>query len=68
LAIGPPNDPPNWFCRSADLRPCEMTLSSGARSAFSAEFAANTLAVAAVLWLMIGGFLGFTMNRFVKEA
>jgi cobalt transporter subunit CbtA len=48
--------------------PQPPTHESGVPAGLSAEFAANTLAVAAVLWLMIGGFLGFTMNRFVKEA
>ena len=41
---------------------------SGVPAGLSAEFAANTLAAAAVLWLAIGSFLGFAMDRFVKEA
>lgn len=48
--------------------PQPPTHESGVPAGLSAEFAANTLAVAAVLWLMIGAFLGFAMNRFVKEA
>lgn len=41
---------------------------SGVPAGLSAEFAANTLAAAALLWLAIGGFLGLAMDRFVKEA
>ncbi len=48
--------------------PPPPTHESAVPAGLSAEFAANTLAVAAVLWLMIGGFLGIAMNRFVKEA
>ena len=48
--------------------PQPPTHESGVPAGLSAEFAANTLAVAAVLWLMVGGFLGFAMNRLVKEA
>ena len=40
---------------------------SGVPAGLSAEFAANTLAAAALLWLAIGGFLGLAMDRFVKE-
>ncbi len=48
--------------------PQPPTHESGVPAGLSAEFAANTLAAAALLWLAIGGFLGFTMDRFVKEA
>jgi cobalt transporter subunit CbtA len=48
--------------------PQPPTHESSVPAGLSAEFAANTLAGAAVLWLMIGGFLGFAMNRLVKEA
>jgi cobalt transporter subunit CbtA len=48
--------------------PQPPTHESGVPAGLSAEFAANTLAAAAVLWLAIGGFLGFAMDRFVKEA
>lgn len=41
---------------------------SGVPAVISAAFAANTLAAAALLWIAIGGFLGLTMDRFVKEA
>jgi cobalt transporter subunit CbtA len=47
--------------------PQPPTYESGVPAGLSAEFAANTLAAAALLWLAIGGFLGFTMDRFVKE-
>jgi cobalt transporter subunit CbtA len=47
--------------------PQPPTHESGVPAGLSAEFAANTLAAAAVLWLAIGGFLGFAMDRFVKE-
>jgi cobalt transporter subunit CbtA len=48
--------------------PQPPTHESGVPAGLSAEFAANTLAAAALLWLAIGGFLGFAMDRFVKEA
>jgi cobalt transporter subunit CbtA len=48
--------------------PMLPTHESGVPAVLSAEFAANTLAVAALMWLAIGGFLGFAMDRFVKEA
>ena len=48
--------------------PQPPTHESGVPAGLSAEFAANTLSAAALLWLMIGGFLGFAMDRFVKEA
>ncbi|MGE0008717.1 MAG: CbtA family protein [Parvibaculaceae bacterium] len=48
--------------------PQPPTHESGVPAGLSAEFAANNLAAAVVLWLMIGGFLGFAMDRFVKEA
>lgn len=48
--------------------PQPPTHESGVPAGLSAEFAANTLAAAAVLWLAIGGFLGLAMDRFVKEA
>jgi cobalt transporter subunit CbtA len=48
--------------------PQPPTHESGVPAGISAEFAANTLAAAALLWLMIGGFLGLAMDRFVKEA
>jgi cobalt transporter subunit CbtA len=48
--------------------PQPPTHESGVPAGLSAEFAANTLAAAAVLWLAIGAFLGFAMDRFVKEA
>jgi cobalt transporter subunit CbtA len=48
--------------------PQPPTHESGVPAGLSAEFAANTLAAAAVLWLAIGGFLGFAMDRFVREA
>lgn len=41
---------------------------SAVPAVISAAFAANTLAVAALMWLAIGGFLGLAMDRFVKEA
>jgi cobalt transporter subunit CbtA len=47
--------------------PQPPTHESGVPAGLSAEFAANTLAAAAVLWLAIGTFLGFAMNHFVKE-
>src|SRR5262245_31087874 len=47
--------------------PQPPTHESGVPAGLSAEFAANTLAAAAVLWLAIGTFLGFAMDRFVKE-
>ncbi|MGE0240271.1 MAG: CbtA family protein [Parvibaculaceae bacterium] len=48
--------------------PQPPTHESGVPAGLSAEFAANTLAAAVLLWLMIGGFLGLAMDRFVKEA
>ncbi len=48
--------------------PMPPTHESGVPAVLSAEFAANTLAAAALMWLAIGGFLGFAMDRFVKEA
>jgi cobalt transporter subunit CbtA len=48
--------------------PQPPTHESGVPAGLSAEFAANTLAAAALLWLALGGFLGFAMDRFVKEA
>ncbi|TMJ35099.1 MAG: cobalt transporter, partial [Alphaproteobacteria bacterium] len=48
--------------------PMPPTHESGVPAVLSAQFAANTLAVAALMWLAIGGFLGFAMDRFVKEA
>jgi cobalt transporter subunit CbtA len=48
--------------------PQPPTYASGVPAGLSAEFAANTLAAAALLWLAIGGFLGLAMDRFVKEA
>jgi len=48
--------------------PQPPTHESGVPAVLSAEFAANTLAVAALMWLAIGGFLGFAMDRFVEEA
>lgn len=41
---------------------------SAVPAVISAAFAANTLAVAALMWLALGGFLGLAMDRFVKEA
>lgn len=48
--------------------PLPPTHESAVPAGLSAAFAANTLAVAALLWLAIGGFLGLAMDRFVKEA
>lgn len=48
--------------------PMPPTHESGVPAVLSAAFAANTLAAAALMWLAIGGFLGFAMDRFVKEA
>lgn len=48
--------------------PIPPTHESGVPAVLSAEFVANTLAAAALMWLAIGGFLGFAMDRFVKEA
>jgi cobalt transporter subunit CbtA len=48
--------------------PQPPTHESGVPAGLSAEFVANTLAAAALLWLAIGGFLGLAMDRFVKEA
>lgn len=48
--------------------PMPPTHESGVPAVISAAFAANTLAAAALLWIAIGGFLGLTMDRFVKEA
>lgn len=48
--------------------PIPPTHESGVPAVLSAAFAANTLAAAALMWLTIGGFLGFAMDRFVKEA
>jgi cobalt transporter subunit CbtA len=48
--------------------PQPPTHESGVPAGLSAEFAANTLAAAALLWLAVGGFLGLAMDRFVKEA
>lgn len=48
--------------------PQPPTHESGVPAGLSAEFAANTLVAAALLWLAIGGFLGHAMDRFVKEA
>ena len=48
--------------------PMPPTHESGVPAVISAAFAANTLAAAALMWLAIGGFLGFAMDRFVKEA
>lgn len=48
--------------------PMPPTHESGVPAVLSAAFAANTLAVAALFWLAIGTFLGFAMDRFVKEA
>jgi cobalt transporter subunit CbtA len=48
--------------------PMPPTHESGVPAVLSAEFATNTLAAAALMWLAIGGFLGFAMDRFVKEA
>jgi cobalt transporter subunit CbtA len=48
--------------------PQPPTHESGVPAVLSAEFAANTLAVAALMWLAIGGFLGFAMDRFVEGA
>ena len=48
--------------------PMPPTHESGVPAVLSAQFAANTLAVAALMWLAIGGFHGFAMDRFVKEA
>jgi cobalt transporter subunit CbtA len=47
--------------------PQPPTHESGVPAGLSAEFAANTLAAAALLWLAIGGFLGLAMDRFVIE-
>jgi cobalt transporter subunit CbtA len=47
--------------------PQPPTHESGVPAGLSAEFAANTLAAAALLWLAIGGFLGLAMDRFIKE-
>jgi cobalt transporter subunit CbtA len=47
--------------------PQPPTHESGVPAGLSAEFAANTLAAAALLWLAIGGFLGLAMDRFVNE-
>jgi len=48
--------------------PLPPTHESAVPAVISAAFAANTLAVAALMWLAIGGFLGLAMDRFVKEA
>ncbi len=48
--------------------PMPPTHESAVPAVISAAFAANTLAVAALMWLAIGGFLGLAMDRFVKEA
>lgn len=48
--------------------PIPPTHESAVPAVISAAFAANTLAVAALMWLAIGGFLGLAMDRFVKEA
>lgn len=48
--------------------PQAPTHESGVPPGLTTEFAANTLAAAAVLWAAIGVFLGYTMDRFVKEA
>jgi cobalt transporter subunit CbtA len=47
--------------------PQPPTQESGVPAGLSAEFAANTLAAAALLWLAIGGLLGLAMDHFVKE-
>lgn len=48
--------------------PTPPTPESAVPAIVSAAFVANTLAVAAVMWLAIGAFLGLAMDRFVKEA
>jgi cobalt transporter subunit CbtA len=48
--------------------PMPPTHESAVPAVISAAFAANTLAVAALMWLAIGGFLGLAMDRLVKEA
>lgn len=48
--------------------PQPPTHESGVPPGLTTEFAANTLAAAALLWVAIGVFLGYTMDRFVKEA
>lgn len=48
--------------------PQPPTHESGVPPGLTTEFAANTLAAAALLWAAIGVFLGYTMDRFVKEA
>lgn len=48
--------------------PMPPTQESAVPAVISAAFAANTLAVAALMWLAIGGLLGLAMDRFVKEA
>jgi cobalt transporter subunit CbtA len=48
--------------------PVPPTHESAVPAVISAAFAANTIAAAALMWLAIGGFLGFAMDRFVKEA
>ena len=47
--------------------PMPPTHESAVPAAISAAFAANTIAAAALMWLAIGGFLGFAMDRFVEE-
>lgn len=48
--------------------PLPPTHESGVPAGLSAAFAANTVAAAALMWLAVGSFLGFAMERFVKEA
>jgi cobalt transporter subunit CbtA len=40
---------------------------SGVPPALSAAFAANSIVAAAIFWCAIGGFLGLTMDRFLKD-
>jgi cobalt transporter subunit CbtA len=47
--------------------PQPPTHESGVPPGLTTQFAANTLAAAALLWVAIGVFLGYTMDRFVKE-
>ena len=48
--------------------PQAPTHESGVPPGLTTEFAANALAAAALLWVAIGVFLGYTMDHFVKEA
>jgi cobalt transporter subunit CbtA len=47
--------------------PQSLSEESGVPPALSAAFAANSIAAAAIFWCAIGGFLGLTMDRFLKD-